>query len=395
MSKTVNISVANVIEEGRWGGPQKRICLVAEALKAYDVKTTIFFPRYDSDIFKQALEKADLDYESLMLHRLGRGLVTLALYTLTFIPEIILLYRKLRKGQFDIVHVSGGAWQIKGIIAAKLAGLPVIWHLNDTSMPDVLVMLFRRLGKLASGFFYAAIKTQNYYLQFDALSGYPGYLVPAPVDTVKYNPDSVSPDSLTISYPGPRLITVCSVNPIKGIEVLIDAVNILRQQSLSFSLLIIGPIHSSQSNYYDSLCKKILSLGLDQEVHFLGAKSNIAEQLSSADIYICSSHAEASPLSVWEAMSMELPVVSTDVGDVSQYIDSGKNGVLVSPGDAISLAKELQKLMKDSDLRNRLGHLARQTVCQYLDTTVIAEITAKAYRDVLDRVNIVERKSNV
>src|SRR3989339_2017157 len=70
------LKAANLIEEGRWGGPQKRITLVATALNDHAIETTVLLPWRDSERFRQALDSAGVAWKALPLHRLGRDWYT-------------------------------------------------------------------------------------------------------------------------------------------------------------------------------------------------------------------------------------------------------------------------------------------------------------------------------
>ena len=94
---------------------------------------------------------------------------------------------------------------------------------------------------------------------------------------------------------------------------------------------------------------------------FLGARSDVRPLLKAMNIYVCSSKNESSPLSLWEAMSMEKAIISRDVGDVKAFIENGINGFVSATDDEIELtAKNLKKLIEDPHLRDKLGKSARE-----------------------------------
>ena len=377
------LRVANIIEEGRWAGPQKRITLVSSALKQHAVETVVLLPKWESAHFREELDKAGVASKALSLHRLGRGWKTLAIYALTFFTDVFAIWRVLRRGHFDAIHVSGGAWQFKGVIAGRLACTPVIWHLNDTQMPSLLVALFRKIGKLANGFIVAAKRVRYYYIDGTTLDNIPVFLVPAPVVTALYSPSVAARDEQIFALETPRIVTVANVNPTKGLQTLIDAVASLSEKLVGFSIIIVGPVYSSQASHFEQLQSRIKTAHLDNNVHFVGVKEDIPSVLSYADVYVCASIAEASPMAVWEAMSMGCAIVSTDVGDVAEYIENGKNGLVVPVGDAQAMADAIARLAADAELRCQFGQRAREVACRELDISVIAEKTASAYRVIL------------
>ncbi|CAK0772087.1 conserved hypothetical protein [Gammaproteobacteria bacterium] len=375
--------VANLIEEGRWGGPQKRIALVATALKAHTVETTVLLPERDSERFRNVLNEAGVAWKTFPLHRLGRERRTLLIYVLTFLNDTYCIWRALRQGSYDLLHVSGGVWQFKGPIAGRLAGVPVIWHLNDTQMSRAFIVLFRWLGKCVDGFFVAANRVQKYYLDGTSLETIPAYLIPAPVVTDDYSRQSVSTNESIDAKVFPRIVTVSNINPIKGLLTLIEASALIKFRLDTFSVSIIGALHSNQNSYFKMLNKLIAKHNLEENVFFMGECQHVSGILKSADIYVCSSFAEASPMAVWEAMSMGCAIVSTDVGDVSEYIKDGENGFIVPVGDEQSMANAICKLVEDQTLRYEFGRKAREVACRELDLSIVAEMTAKGYKAVL------------
>lgn len=118
-------------------------------------------------------------------------------------------------------------------------------------------------------------------------------------------------------------------------------------------------------------------------VHFVGPTDDVKGFLESVSIYICTSHAEASPLSVWEAMSMSLPIVSTDVGDVGKYIKHGVNGYVCSPGDHNCLAECVISLLDNDSKRKEFGERSRQIAIQNLDVGICAKNHLDMYQKLI------------
>ena len=98
------------------------------------------------------------------------------------------------------------------------------------------------------------------------------------------------------------------------------------------------------------------------------------------DIYVCTSKNESSPLSVWEAMSMKKPIVSTDVGDVSKYIKHDVNGYIVKANNTIELAKSIKKLIEEPKLRKKFGKRSRQIAKKNFNLKVCRNLHLNAYK---------------
>lgn len=379
------LKVANLIEEGRWGGPQKRICLVAAELNALGLKTTVLLPFAESNHFRQVLGEVGVEWKTLALRRLGRGWRVILGFTISFPAEIFRLRRELKTGNYDLLHVSGGAWQFKGPIAGKLAGIPVIWHLNDTQSAGPIMAAFRYLGHFSEAFVVAANRVRTHYLDGTSLVRIPHYLIPAPVVTDDLSRELVIADEFSLTHSSPRIVSVANINPVKGIETLIKAAAILRSRLDCFSVLIVGPVLSTQTRYFSMLNDLVDELDLRDKVYFVGKRINVASILASTDVYVCSSNTEASPMAVWEAMSMSCAIVSTDVGDVAEYISDGESGFVIPVGNSEAMADRILRLVEDETLRVDFGRRAREVACRDLDIKVIAEETARVYRQVAEK----------
>src|SRR5262249_23704131 len=103
-------------------------------------------------------------------------------------------------------------------------------------------------------------------------------------------------------------------------------------------------------------------LNLMERVRFLGMVEDVPTLLKALDLSVLSSAHEALPLSLLESMAATRPVVATDVGSVSEIVEDGVNGFLVSPGAPDQLAQAMLRVLKDPELGRRLGEAGRNKV---------------------------------
>jgi len=180
-----------------------------------------------------------------------------------------------------------------------------------------------------------------------------------------------------------QLLFVGYVIPEKGIEELINAIAILKDDFPSITLRIVGPSHST---YVQKRLKNhIESLGIDKQIKFCGFKSskNVAKELSSAEIIIVPSHMDTSPNVISEAMAAGTPVLASCVGGIPDMIQNGKTGTLVKPFSSEQLAKKIAYLVRNRNEREQMADDAKKIALKRHEPKIVAFKMKKAYEDIL------------
>lgn len=179
------------------------------------------------------------------------------------------------------------------------------------------------------------------------------------VDTKKFCPPTAEsdtdireqlgllPEDIIIGYHG-------RIGREKDLITLLRAYTRLQQNDRRLRLLIVG-------DGVESVKKQLASR---QGVILAGAKNNPIPYLQIMDIYCMTSLTETTSLSVLEAMSCGLPVISTEVGFIKSYIKNGYNGLFFEKQNQYLLAKNIQRLVSDEKLRKTLGSNARRTILE-------------------------------
>ena len=375
------IRVANVHTDGRFGGPQSRIVQVASQLSSRGIDTVVIGPHRDADRFRQACADAGVPYRGVRLHRLTRERRELLAYVLSFLPELMGLVAALRRERVDIVHCNG-AWQVKPVLAGWLLRRKVVLHLNDTSPTRLLHGLFGVLGRLCAGFVYAGEQVRKIYRTEERFPAAVGAVIQAPVDLDRFDPERTAPEPALAAAPGPRVVTVANVNADKGLEFFVEAAGRVCARHPDASFHVVGSFLDSQRAYGERLRARARELA-GERIVFRGPSSDVPAVLAAADIYVCSSVREASPMSVWEAMAMARPIVATRVGDVPALLEDGVHGLVAPVGSAEELAAGIERLLDAPDLAARLGRAARQRAAERLALPVCAAAHERLYRSLV------------
>ena len=386
MKSTSKISVCSVVEEGRFGGPAHRITQVAKGLEVYghEVDTHVVYPTADSERFALELAKREVPCTALNITRLSKEKKIFFKYIIRFIPEIILLASFFRKGKFELVQANGSQ-QFKAALAAKLAGIPLIWVLEDALMASIVIKVCRRLAKYtAAGIIVTAKRVYDYYILGTPLESKPRAEINPPVDTSMFDPEKVELDKEISGIKSRKILTVAGINPTKGLEYFIGMASILAEKYDDLVFLIAAPKFKSQEKYYQYLEKLIADSKLTNEnIKFLGMVGDIPALLKSSDIFVCTSISESGPMAVWEAMAMCKPVVTSDVGAVSEHIEDGKSGFIVPIENSDALSEKVELLLNDPALGKKMGFEAREAVQKRLDISITVGEYATFYRKIL------------
>lgn len=174
------------------------------------------------------------------------------------------------------------------------------------------------------------------------------------------DPDVYHPPDRPREHDGPmRALAVGRLVTLKGFHVLIEAVDRLRSKGVDVQVRIVG-----QGPDEGVLRDHLLELGLEDRVHLVGpvGQDDIVEHYHWADAYLMTSFMEGLPVVLMEAMSTELPVISTTVAAVGELVRDGENGVLIRMARVDQLVEALSRLAADPLLRHRLGQAGREAV---------------------------------
>jgi colanic acid/amylovoran biosynthesis glycosyltransferase len=158
------------------------------------------------------------------------------------------------------------------------------------------------------------------------------------------------------------VLSVGRLVPFKGQGLLIEALAGLAARGIDARAIVVGWGETQPG--LESLAAK---LGIADRVTFTGAlgQDEIRRHLDAADVFCLPSFAEGVPVSLMEAMAMELPVVSSRIMGIPELVEDGISGRLVAPGNVAQLTAVLESLAGDPAERRRLGREGRQRVIEH------------------------------
>lgn len=182
-----------------------------------------------------------------------------------------------------------------------------------------------------------------------------------------------------------RILFVGFLRPEKGVEYLLDAFSQLKL-GVHWELEIAGPAEFPE--YRRTLASLAAARGIADQIHWSGYVPNgkpLWERMRAADIFVLPTLSEGTPHVLVEARANSLPCISTNVGGVPSTVTHGYDALLVPPKDARSLARAIETIAQDGELRRamiRNGLLAarRQTLDRFIGT-VLAELQSNLPAD--------------
>lgn len=282
-----------------------------------------------------------------------------ALYPLEVLANVLMICWRFRSGtrRTGVLFDVHGAANLAPLIAARLLRIPVVWHFHET------VVAFARLAQIGRGLL-RGLRHRKVVVAGAAAQafGLPDAVVIAGgVDTTFWSPApaaepaSGSPEEF-------RLLAVGNLNPLKGIDVLIDALAGLGGR---WRLDVVGAELATFAEYATMLRDKAARIDGGGRIRFLGWQSpaEVLGLLHGAHVFLLPSRSEACPLALLEAMAVACPCIATDVGDVRQILDNGARGLVVPADQPAALRQALQDVMAmPVDERQAMGMRARQGV---------------------------------
>lgn len=270
----------------------------------------------------------------------------------------------IRKRRVSLVYINGPRCLWAGALAARLAGLPSLFHLHMT----MIRRTDRFVGGTGSRYVTRIVACSNSAANA-LLRGHPRLSSKL---QVIYNPiRSFAPGS-RLGWPGdvslgavdgsaqPIVGVVGRITRAKGQHVALAAIAQLVRRGFSLRLILLGAPdpHSAEDRLYlASLESAVQSLGLNGRVWLPGYQEDPGPYYRTFDalmIPTLASWAEGLPLVALEAMREGVPVIGSAVPGVQEIIQDGHNGLLAPPGDENALSITLKRLLTNPELQQRL-----------------------------------------
>ena len=286
---------------------------------------------------------------------------------------LVKLTRMLRSMRPDVIQTWLYHADLMGGIAAKLAGrIPVAWGLHLGNLAPELnkrstLMTARACGWLSGVLPATIVCCAEAIRESHAQIGYRTdrmVVIPNGFDLDHFKPDPVARNrvrqELGLSSDTVLIGLVARYDPQKDHKTFIHAAGLLAAFRPEVQFLMCGPGITWDNQ---TLATWIEAAGLQDRVHLLGRRDDMAAVQAALDLACSSSLGEAFPLAVGEAMAACVPCVVTDVGDSDLIV--GETGLVVPAGDPTALAASLTEMVDvGPEGRSQLGMDARRRIAE-------------------------------
>jgi glycosyltransferase involved in cell wall biosynthesis len=377
----------SVIHGPVFGGGNNQTMRLAEPLRRRGWDSFALGPDLPEAVPTRArMAAGGLPTDAIELHRLRRtpDPRIQAAFLRSFAREVGRLRGYIRARDIDLVQAFGDT-NPHVAIAGHLEGTTVVWQLYDTvTPPPVRRVTMPLVTRIAD-----AIMTTG-----DGLAdAYPGarslgdrcVAVYPPVDATMFAPDPARRAAARreLGVPDEALLvgTVGNRNPTKGHEYLARAVGELHGRGVDVWCRILGAPSPAHAAYMAEVDREVAALGVGERIAFTDPGTRVANLMPAFDVFALSSvpRSEGVPTVILEAMSCAIPVVATDVGALAEIVEEGETGFVVPPLEPGALAAALGRVLRDGELRGRLGATGRERVLARHELERCADLYADTY----------------
>jgi glycosyltransferase involved in cell wall biosynthesis len=307
------------------------------------------------------------------------------------------LLRTFRGERFHLVHTHTPKPGVMGRVAARMAGVPCVVNTVHGLYVAPETRLTRKAPVLAVEWAAARFSDLELYQSEEDLAwarrlrlvdGRKATLLGNGTDLARFDPSAVPPERLTalrreldIPEGVPVVGTVGRLVAEKGYRELLRAARRVRQTVPDVRFLAVAPEDPTK---WDAIPQADLE-AVRGFVRFTGWRSDVPDLLALMDVFVLPSWREGMPRSAIEAAAMGRPLVLTDIRGCREVARHGIEGLLVPPRDAERLAGAVERLLREPELRNRLGVAARRRAVERFDERAVADRVVAGYRRVLAR----------
>lgn len=298
----------------------------------------------------------------------------------------------------DLIDVNSVRAGLVASVSTLFYKIPTLVHVRDCVPRNKIGVLTRRIIARRGSMMVANSSYVAHHFALDASMFRRIEVVYNPLDLSAFDPQKVDSDQFRkifkVNGSYPLLGVVGQISPWKGLADVIRAMPKVLSSFPQARLLVVGePKFDTASARYNNIAylKELKSLveelNLKKEVIFTGERSDIPEIMKAIDLLILASWEEPFGRALVEAMAMEKPVISTDVGGPTEIVKNGVNGTLISPKNPQGIAQAVIELASNRKKSIEMGRRGRKEVEQRFNTDTYVTKMLNIYKKTLHKRN--------
>ena len=316
--------------------------------------------------------QAELEKLGVVVHRKNLGVLRRKYFTplgllnrlCRMLTAVRFLRRLIAALDIDVVHSNTTA-VFPGIVAARLAGVPHVWHVHEiTTRPRWFARAIAAcVGWLSHCTVFVSEAALEHMCRLSPRVRRHAVVVRNGIDTqrVVNAAPGVLRAELGWSAAQPVVGMVGRINWWKGQAKLVEAAALLAPKHPGLRFLLVGGAFQGEVRVKESLLASIGRLSLQGVVEVVDFREDVANVLADLDVFVLpSTEPDPFPTVVLEAMAAALPVVAFRHGGVCEMVLDGATGRLCTPCDATELAQAIDTLLQSENSRLRMGHTGRE-----------------------------------
>ena len=291
----------------------------------------------------------------------------------------------IREHGLSVVHSNTTA-VFAGVLAARLAGVPHVWHVHEiTTRP----LWFARavafcVGRLTQRAVFVSEATREYMCRLDARVRDKALVIHNGIEAARAldGQRGVLRRECGWSASQPVVGMIGRINWWKGQGSLLQCAVQLAPAHPALRFLMVGGTYDGDNRARDELLAAIAQHGLQEVVVVQDFRPDIGNVLADLDIFVLpSTEPDPFPTVVLEAMAAARPIVAFRHGGVCEMVEDGVSGLLCTPGETAEMAAALARLVAAPELRQRMGQAARQRLQTLFTREVFIDRFSALYRE--------------
>ncbi len=277
-----------------------------------------------------------------------------ALDTARAVPDAARLAAIIRRRRVDAV-IANSTIMVAPVLAARLAGVPVVVHAQEAPKSAAVRALFRFHGAMAD----TVVAISPWIAEAFAGARANVLLNPVGIAIPQRPARPRREDGGAL-----RLVVVGTVDRHKRQDLAVAALAALKSQGLDAELELVGA--EADTAYAAEVRALAQRSGVAERVRFVGQSSDVPAHLLAADALLLPA-GEVTPLVIMEAMALGTPVIAARMGSIPDVVVDGASGLLVEPDDPAAIAAAVARLHHEPRLARELADSGRRRVEQHFD----------------------------